>query len=195
MHRRPAASATSSKVAASRERRARRGDKLNSGGSIRSVNGHLPHHSKQHPEKKGAGVGVGKCLLIGIVLLLVLLINHYSSKSESTIDDNDAGRWNLGKVLHPKNALKRMRNGKSNYHSSAHESIADETNSNPYTAEALSKNPYLGWQPSTVTSPLGSSFSWRECFKADAKSDGTGQPGACVASFRSHEQMNIHHSL
>jgi hypothetical protein len=174
MHRRPAASATSSKVAASRERRARRGDKLNSGGGIRNINGHLPLHTKQQPEKKGAGVG--KYILLGLVLLLVILINHFTSNSASSTDGNDGGRWNLKKVS--KNALKRMRNGKSIHHS--YDSIAadaDAANSSPYTVEALRKNPYLGWQPPIVPSPPGSTFSWRDCFKADPKSDGTGQPG------------------
>lgn len=174
MHRRPAASASSSKVAASRERRARRGDKLNSGGGgggIRNINGHLPLHTKQQPEKKGTGVG--KWLLLGLVLLSVIMLNHFTTNSASS---SDGGRWNLKKVS--KNALKRMRNGKSIHHS--HDSIAadaDAAHSSPYTAEALSKNPYLGWQPPLVPTPAGSTFSWRDCFKADAKSDGTGQPG------------------
>ncbi len=184
MYRRPTASAASSKVAASRERRARRGDKLNSGGGIRNTNGHLPLHSKQPPEKKGAGVG--KCILFGLILLLVLLINHFATNSARITAGEHDGRWNFGKVLHPKNTLKRIRNANSNYHS-VHDAIAADatsqsqvagaSNLSPYTVEALNKNPYLGWQPPNLLSPLGSSFSWRDCFKADAKSDGTGQPG------------------
>jgi len=50
---------------------------------------------------------------------------------------------------------------------------------NPYTNTALAKNPYFGWQPTLASSPLGPSFSWRKCFKADAKSDGTDQPAGC----------------
>ena len=52
-------------------------------------------------------------------------------------------------------------------------------NENPYTAAALERNPYLGWQPAPVTSPLGSSFSWRQCFNATPESDGTDQPAGC----------------
>lgn len=181
MHRRPAASATSSKVAASRERRASRGEKLNNGGGIRNSNGSLPYQFKQHPENNGAGAG--KCLLVTLGSLLLLLIYHFCTKSSGTSDGENGNRWNLGKALHPKNSLKRIRNGNSNHHSSK-DSIAADASSlvagasmSPYTVEALNKNPYLGWQPPLVPSPLGSSFSWRDCFKADPKSDGTNQPG------------------
>ncbi len=188
MHRRPAASATSSKVAASRERRARRVDKINSGGGIRNTNGHLPLHSKQ--PKNGAGVG--KCILFGLILFLVLLINHFATNSASIADGKIDGRWNFGQVLHPKNALKRIRIGSSKYHSAHNAIAADATsqiagasNLSPYTVEALNKNPHLGWQPPNLPSSLGSSFSWRDCFKADAKSDGTGQPGVWLQSITS----------
>ncbi len=185
MHRRPTAlTTTSSKVAASRERRARRGDKLDSGGGIRNINGHLPNQSKIYPEKKLAVVR--KCLvLFGLALFSLILINHFTANSDGSKDGNESGSWKLPKALHPKNALKRMRNGKSTYHS-AQDSIeadgnapqtANEFSQSPYTEEALNKNPYLGWQPPLAPSPLDSSFSWRRCFEADAKSDGTGQPG------------------
>lgn len=63
--------------------------------------------------------------------------------------------------------------GGSNYHISG-----NAIGQNPYTAEALEKNPYLGWQPPLVPN-LGSSFSWRKCFKASPKSDGSDQPAGC----------------
>lgn len=99
-------------------------------------------------------------------------------------DGSDVGRkkWEL-----PKNALRRMRNGKSAYESAPKENIpepdafqtADESDKNPYSPEALAKNPYLGWQPKPVP-PNGPSFSIRECFKADPKSDGSDQPGKFI---------------
>ena len=39
----------------------------------------------------------------------------------------------------------------------------------PYTAEALGKNPHLGWQSSLV--PAGANFTWRDCFKEEAQAD------------------------
>jgi len=48
-------------------------------------------------------------------------------------------------------------------------------NPNPYTLEKLNENYHLGWQP-TVSSQLNSSFSWRECFGVDDKSD---RPDGC----------------
>ncbi|KAL7539102.1 hypothetical protein ACHAXR_009023 [Thalassiosira sp. AJA248-18] len=51
----------------------------------------------------------------------------------------------------------------------------DATVRNPYTAEALEKNPNLGWQP--PPSHLDISFSWRTCFnKAVTDSD---RPAGC----------------
>ena len=38
----------------------------------------------------------------------------------------------------------------------------ESLHNNPYTSDALRKNPYLGWQPSFP--PPGASFSWRKCF-------------------------------
>eukprot|EP00571_Detonula_confervacea_P003850 CAMPEP_0172321614 /NCGR_PEP_ID=MMETSP1058-20130122/43834_1 /TAXON_ID=83371 /ORGANISM="Detonula confervacea, Strain CCMP 353" /LENGTH=500 /DNA_ID=CAMNT_0013037169 /DNA_START=166 /DNA_END=1665 /DNA_ORIENTATION=+ len=174
MHRRTAATTPSSKVAASRERRARRGgNKSNNGGGVRNVNGHLPHHSKHYSNEKGMGLGKRITLLtIGLTFVCILLI---------------WGAGNSDSRISPKNAIRRMRKGKSNYQSPREktqpESIlpqtSDVTNQNPYTVEALDKNPHLGWQPPLVPSPLGSSFSWRTCFKADPTSDGSDQPAGC----------------
>jgi glycoprotein-N-acetylgalactosamine 3-beta-galactosyltransferase len=186
MHqRRTAASATSSKVAASRERRARRGNKLNNGGGIRSANGHLPLHSKHHAE--GNNAASGKRLLviaIGLIVIFLLLVwggalFHVTTNADGA-GDGDSGKWKIGKVSLPKNALGRLRNDKSKYQSDpdALHSVGG-SDLNPYTADALEKNPYLGWQPPLVPSPLGDSFSWRKCFKADAKSDGSDQPAGC----------------
>lgn len=191
-HRRTAASSTTpSKVAASRERRARRVNKLNNGGGIRNANGHLPHHSKHHhPDDANAGLFGKRVLIIAFGLLVTCLlliwggaIYHVTTNTEDGGDDGGRGggggggsRWN------PKNALRRMRNGKPKYQSEpiapeeAAEVVAD---TNLYTADALEKNPYLGWQTPLVVSPLGSSFSWRTCFKADPKSDGSDQPAGC----------------
>ena len=177
MHRRTAASTTSSKVSASRERRAKRVNTLNNGGGIRNVNGHLPHHSKHHSDDKNTGIGKRVLLLaIGVIFVCLLLIwggamYHVSTNSEDS---------RKTKVSPSKNAPtpRRMRNDKPK-EEIVNEDIQSDPNQSPYTAEALVKNPHLGWQPPLVPSPLGSSFSWRTCFKADPKSDGTDQPAGC----------------
>mmetsp|Transcript_39012 Transcript_39012/g.82031 ORF Transcript_39012/g.82031 Transcript_39012/m.82031 type:complete len:556 (-) Transcript_39012:422-2089(-) len=189
MHRRTATSASSSKVAASRERRAKRVNKLSSGGGIRNANGHLPLHSKHH-EGKSAGIAKIIALAIGVIFVCLLVIwGGAIYHVTTTPDDIDIGSDGKGgvkgrlkklanKVSLPKNALKRLRNGDSKYQS-AIEDIQPESNEGPYTADALEKNPYLGWQPKPNPSPLGSDFSWRTCFKASQKSDGTDQPAGC----------------
>ncbi|KAL7549258.1 hypothetical protein ACHAWF_012522 [Thalassiosira exigua] len=190
MHRRPvASSAPSSKVAASRERRARRVNKLNNGGGIRNTNGHLPHHSKHLSKENAMAMGPGKRVLllaIGSLILCLLLVwggalyNVATSSGDSDGSDSSESGWKLGRVSLPKNVLRRKRNGPSGYHSEPNPPEGlDVTNKSPYTREALEKNPYLGWQPPLVPSPLGSSFSWRKCFKASPKSDGTDQPAGC----------------
>ena len=173
MHRR---AAPSLKVAASREARARRGNKLNNGGGIRNGNGLLPHHTKRNSYGKGKGSSSsGRVVLliaIGTIFVCLLLVwggalYHVSSNADG--EGEGKAKWKLG---NPKNAIRRIRNGVTKYHS-----VPTNSDGNPYTSEALAKNPYLGWQPPMVPSPLGSAFSWRECFKADAKSDGSDQPG------------------
>mmetsp|Transcript_36153 Transcript_36153/g.66318 ORF Transcript_36153/g.66318 Transcript_36153/m.66318 type:complete len:550 (+) Transcript_36153:116-1765(+) len=184
MHRRTAASAASSKVSASRERRAKRVNTLNNGGGIRNVNGHLPHHSKNHSDDKSTGIGKRVLLLaIGLVFVCLLLIwggamYHVSTNSEDgSSEGSDKGR-SKPKVSLPKNTIRRMRNDNLK-EQIVNEDIQSDPNQSPYTAAALVKNPHLGWQPPLVPSPLGSSFSWRTCFKADPKSDGTDQPAGC----------------
>ena len=185
MHRRAAASSSaavpSSKVVASRERRAAR--KLQNGGGIRTVNGHLPHHTKYNSHDKGSGrKGVILLVAIGAIFVLMLLVwggalYHVTSsdaEDDGSDTDNNNKKWKFGRVSLPKNPLRRIRNGDTNHY---HSMI--DPNQNPYTPEALQKNPYLGWQPKHVTSPLGSSFSVRECFKAEPKSDGSDQPAGC----------------
>jgi hypothetical protein len=171
MHRRAAAS--TSKVEASRERRARRGSKLSNGGGIRFANGLLPHHL-HHPAERG---GVLRKLIFGTLCLLLILtwgavIHFFNTSSINGTDGRDESKWKFGGVSLPKNPLRRMRNDKSKYQSN-HESIPEPVDQSPYTVSALEKNPYLGWQPPIV----GSSISWRTCFKAAATSDGTDQPG------------------
>jgi hypothetical protein len=182
MHRRAAASTTTSKVAASRERRARRGTTLSNGGSIRNANGLLPHHLN-YPDGKGKGLGkILLMLIVGTTCLCLTLIwggamYHFSTNSTSDSDGSDKGKkWKFGGVSLPKNALGRIRNDKSKYQSN-HESISESIDQSPYTSTALEKNSHLGWQPAVVPFPLGSSISWRTCFKAAATSDGTDQPG------------------
>lgn len=190
MHRRATTSASSSAVSASRERRAKRVNKL-TGGSIKNVNGHSYHHSHKL-------MGRGKRILLLafwlsiVCLLLIWLGAMYRISTDSddgSIEGGAEGRWKFGRVSLPKNALRRMRKGKSKYET-IKEDVQSEINQNPYSSEtllnenpysseALKKNPYLGWQPPLVHSPLGSSFSWRTCFKASPKSDGSDQPAGC----------------
>jgi len=151
MYRRTATSASSPKVSASRERRAKRENKLN----------HWGGHRKY-------------LLLIWVGAMYHVTMNSGDGKSEGTNKDS----WKIGKVFLPKNFIRRMRNGKSKYQS-ANEDIKPEPDQNPYSLTALKKNPFLGWQPPLTHSPLGSSFSWRTCFKADPKSDGSDQPAGC----------------
>ncbi|KAL7529918.1 hypothetical protein ACHAXR_005802 [Thalassiosira sp. AJA248-18] len=182
MHRRTAVPA---KVAASRERRARRVNKLHHGGGIRNGNGHLPHHSKHNlHENKGVWQRI-IWLIVGLLIVCLLLIwggavFHITTSTEDSSEGIETGKQGgFGRLSLPKNALRRMRNGKSE--ADVPKKIADViTNEGPYTAEALRKNPHLGWQPPIVPSPLGSSFSWRTCFKAEPKSDGTDQPAGCA---------------
>lgn len=173
MHRRAAASTATSKVAASRERRARRGTKFSNGGGIRNANGLLPHHL-HHPAERG---GVLRKLKFGTLCLCLMLIwggaiHFFNTSSTNETDDRDESKWKFGGVSLPKNPLRRIRNDKSKYQSN-HESISEPIDQSPYTVSALEKNPYLGWQPPFI----GSSISWRTCFKAAASSDGTDQPG------------------
>jgi len=185
MHRRTAKAATSSKVSASRERRAQRVNKLNNGGGIKNVNGHLPHYSKQYSSESMSRTKRILLIAFGIVIFCLLVIwvgaiYHVTTNSEEDGSGEGVGkgRWKFGRVSLPKNALRRMRNGKSKYQS-INEGTQPEPVQSIYTPEALKKNPHLGWQPQLVPSPHGSSFSWRACFKADPKSDGTDQPAGC----------------
>ncbi|KAL9181519.1 hypothetical protein ACHAXT_010324 [Thalassiosira profunda] len=182
MHRRTAksAAASSSKVAASRERRARRGNKLSNGGGIRNVNGHLPHHSKHHTDD---GPGLGKRIVFIAAGSAVACLLMFWGMALLHVTNSDAGGDNTGKRWSPKNALRRMRKGQSHYQSEPAApkpaAVVEVADGSPYTAEALAKNPHLGWQPKHVPSPLGSKFSMRKCFKADPKSDGSDQPAGC----------------
>ena len=178
MHRRSAASAASStsKVAASRERRAKRANKM--GGGIRNGNGQLPLHSK-HKSDQSEGAGQRIILLIGgTIIICVLGLWGGALLHVTTSSDGSSSGTKLGRA---KDALKRMRNGKSNYQSEPAVPVnaADTSDGSPYMADALDKNPYLGWQPPSNPSPLGSSFSVRKCFKAGPKSDGSDQPAGC----------------
>lgn len=179
MHRRAAASTTTSKVAESRERRARRGTKLSNGGGIRNANGLLPHHLN-HPAEKGEGLGKFLMMVIFGTLFLCLTlfwggaIYHFTTNSSSDGDGSGDGmKWKFGGSL-PENPLRRIRNDKSKYQSN-HESVSESIDLGPYTSAALEKNPHLGWQPPVVSS----SISWRTCFKAAATSDGKDQPAGC----------------
>ena len=164
MHRRTAPSlAASSKVAASRERRRARKKIQNNG------NGLL--HKSSTTKSKGA-LGYGQRILVltitlAFVALLLVWIGalfHLSATSD----------YDKGRLPAIRNSLldvvKHNDNNKPIRHYDGIE--------NPYTEVALEQNPYLGWQPALVSSPL-STFSWRECFKATPKSDGTDQPAGC----------------
>mmetsp|Transcript_23953 Transcript_23953/g.50138 ORF Transcript_23953/g.50138 Transcript_23953/m.50138 type:complete len:539 (-) Transcript_23953:373-1989(-) len=172
MHRRTATSASSSKVSASRERRAKRVNKLNNGGIKKQ--GHPKQYSGKRILFLASGLLIVCLLLIWVGAMYHVTRNSGDGKSEGGNEDS----WKIGKVSLPKNAIRRMRNGKSKY-LSANEDIKSEPDQNPYSLTALKKNPYLGWQPPLTHSPLGSSFSWRTCFKADPKSDGSDQPAGC----------------
>jgi len=169
---------SSSKVAASRERRAaRRGNKLVNGGGIRN-NGrnNLPYHNIKQHDKLGAKKVV---LLFAIGTVFIFLLMMWGGAIYHVTTEDESGTKKKWKIGNPKNALlKRMRNGNvSNYHSEP--IISQDISTDPYNTKALAKNPYLGWQPPLVPSPKGSSFTFRDCFKADAKSDGTNQPTGC----------------
>lgn len=191
MHRRTAhatPSSSSSKVAASRERRATR-NKLSNGGGIRNINGNLPGSASKASKHHHYDIGSGKRILvlaIGLLIACLLLfwglaLFHVSTTSDINSSGGSNHMW--GRVSLPKNALRRMRNGKSNYKSEpilVPPQTADAANDqSPYTAEALDKNPHLGWQPQNVPSPIGNKFSWRTCFEADPTSDGSDQPAGC----------------
>jgi len=187
MHRRAAASAsTPSKVSASRERRAQRTNKLKNGGGLRNGSEHGPYHSKHRADGRSAG----SWLLLALGLLCAFFLLLWGG-AIFHLANNSGGGSTKGGIQAAKNGLRRMRKGNSEHrstnagpdhgpeHRSAGEGHPSEPNQSPYTAAALEKNPYLGWQPSPNPSPLGPAFSWRECFKADPKSDGTDQPAGC----------------
>lgn len=157
MHRRAASSSTSSKVAASRERRERR--KIQNG----------MQRSAARPFNNG-GLGYGQRIMIIsvtliVVILLLLWIGAMFHLSSTT--HNSEGRPGQQMIM-----PSAIRNDKPIIRS-------HDSSENPYTTTALAENPYLGWQPKLVSSPLGSSFTWRTCFKASAKSDGSDQPEGC----------------
>lgn len=171
MHRRTAAStpATSSKVAASRERRAARlrNNNLNGGAGGIGVPYNGQHNKRDGGDvKKKIIIAVGT-LTVGILSGLWVAALYHVTANNSEADGSSAGS---GKFL-PKtmNTLRHIRNTKDRAQLSDY--------SNIYTTEALEKNPYLGWQPTIAASD--SSFSWRSCFKAKPSEDGTNQPVGC----------------
>jgi len=190
-HRRTKAATTtsSSKVSASRERRARR--KLDGG----ATNG-------CHGDGGGKGYGARVVLLavgsivLGAVILWGGALHRVTTTTEAESDGDKGGNRvlsQLGKFPLPK-GMKRLRNSKihkppPNDADIVTDIIKDDNtnnnnnnnnnNDNPYNPAALAKNPHLGWQPPLLPSPLGYSFSWRVCFRADAKNDGSAQPVGC----------------
>lgn len=160
MHRRTAPSlSASSKVAASRERRARR--KIPNGNGI-----------QRSSAKTNSALAYGQRILVLtvslIVVILILLWIGAMFHLSTTTSQSDEGKMSAirNKLFDAKpkiNMPVRPYDGSTN----------------PYTSAALEQNPYLGWQPADVPSPLGTSFSWRQCFKADPKSDGKDQPAGC----------------
>lgn len=169
MHRRTAPSlAASSKVAASRERRAARKKIQNGSGRA----GPLQRSSKR---SNSGGLGYGQRILVLtvsliIVILILFWIGAMFHLSTTTTSQSDEGRMPA--------IRNNLLNGKPKLNNNMPVHPYDGS-TNPYTSTALAQNPYLGWQPALVSSPLGSSFSWRECFKATPKSDGTDQPAGC----------------
>lgn len=183
-HRKGAATpATSSKVAASRERRAARlrNNNLTGAGSLGiPYNGHsnTHHQSDKGVFQKKLIIAAGT-LAIGIISgLWIAALYHVSTNSDPT----QHGGVRSGKLFLPKtmNTLRRIRKSlgdtKSRYDGSEKDAEMKDY-SNPYTPEALEKNPFLGWQPKI--DPPDSSFSWRSCFKAKPTEDGTNQPLGC----------------
>lgn len=158
MHRRTAPSlAASSKVAASRDRRARR----------KVPNGTNGHRSIKSNNALGYGQRI---LILTVSLIIVILIMFWIGAvlHLSTTSQSDEGRM-----------MPAIRNHLLNNKPNNNKVGPYDGSTNPYTNKVLAKNPYLGWQPTLASSPSGSSFSWRKCFKADAKSDGTDQPAGC----------------
>ena len=162
MHRRTAPSlAASSKVVASRERRARR--------KVQNGNG-----MNRSSAKSNSALGYGQRILVLtvslIVVILILVWIGAMFHLSTTTSQSDEGRVPSirNNLLNDKPKIKNNTPVRPY-----------DGSKNPYTSTALSQNPYLGWQPTLASSPLGSSFSWRQCFKADPKSDGTDQPAGC----------------
>mmetsp|Transcript_31612 Transcript_31612/g.63856 ORF Transcript_31612/g.63856 Transcript_31612/m.63856 type:complete len:530 (-) Transcript_31612:107-1696(-) len=162
MHRRTAPSlAASSKVVASRERRARR--------KVQNGNG-----MNRSSAKSNSALGYGQRILVLtvslIVVILILVWIGAMFHLSTTTSQSDEGRVPSirNNLLNDKPKIKKNTPVRPY-----------DGSKNPYTSTALAQNPYLGWQPTLASSPLGSSFSWRQCFKADPKSDGTDQPAGC----------------
>lgn len=155
MHRRTAPSlAASSKVAASRERRARR--KIQNGSGMQ----------RSSARSNGSLGYVQRILVLTVSLIVVILILFWIGAMfhlSTTTSQSEEGRMPAIRNNLLNDVPVRPYDGSTN----------------PYTSTALAQNPYLGWQPTLVSSPLGSSFSWRQCFKATPKSDGTEQPAGC----------------
>eukprot|EP01082_Thalassiosira_pseudonana_P001289 g1573.t1 g1573 contig10:2367169-2368815(-) len=181
MHRRAAApSVSSSRIAASRDRRAARrtNNLINAGaGSIGIIHNPTNSHSNGRHHNKSSGGNLKRIAFVGVgVVVLFLLVAWGGALYHVTTSSSDGDDHNVvgGGV---KNALRRMRNpyNKPIKKSGRTSSSIDYTN--PYTLDSLKHNPHLGWQPKIHPSPP--SFSWRTCFKADAKSDGTDQPPGC----------------
>jgi glycoprotein-N-acetylgalactosamine 3-beta-galactosyltransferase len=155
MHRRTTpsvAASSSSKLAASRERRARR--KIQNG-----------------LHRTNSNVALGYCqriliLSVSLILVILLLVWIGAMFHLSTITTQSDERLSV-RDMQKKHILNKP------------PVRLHDSGENPYTAKALEKNPHLGWQPTLISSPLGSSFSWRTCFKAEAKSDGSDQPAGC----------------
>lgn len=186
MHRRAAVSTpvTSSKVAASRERRRLRNNNLINGGAGSIGVPYNGHSNLHHPSDGGASrkklfIAAGT-LSVGIISgLWIAALYHVTTNTEG--DGSDGGPGSGSKISFPTlNTLRRIRKDVINTSSrpvSVGNDVPLQIYDNPYTPEALKKNPYLGWQPK-IPSP-DRSFSWRTCFKAKPTEDGINQPLGC----------------
>lgn len=169
--------AASSKIAASRERRAARLRNSNLNGGAGSIavpyNGHTP---------KSDGGAVTKKLLIAAGTLAAGILSGlwiaalYHVTTNSDANNPPEGKFSLPNTI---NTLRRVRNREKKVEAISSPVIgAIKTDyTDIYTKEALEKNPYLGWQPQY--SPPDPSFSWRSCFKAKPTADASTQPIGC----------------
>ena len=140
MHRRTAAP-TSSKVAASRERRAAR-LRNNGAGSIA-----IPYNGHKHVDTSGALrkklIIAGGTLTVGILSgLWIAALYHVTS----TADDGSSSHGKLSMSGPINTSLRQIKNKKKDSSAIISSSSAMDY-SNIYTPEAIQQNPYLGWQP------------------------------------------------